>query len=377
MFPVHTFAHELSGYIEAEGRLFFDDPLFEGQKRDSGSFAVEPDYYHEWESGSSFTFVPFARFDSADSRRTHYDIRELNYLHLAESWELRVGFAKVFWGTTEFLHLVDIINQTDLVENIDGEEKLGQPMVHLSVPRDWGTVDMFVMPWFRERTFPGSKGRLRSGLVVDTGNPEYESGAKEQHVDFALRYSHTIGDWDFGIYQFVGTGREPTLIRQNNRLTPFYEQISQTGLDAQFVAGQWLWKLESIYRTGQGGAFLAAVGGFEYTLVGLADTTMDLGIIGEYAYDGRSGKSVTAFDNDIMLGTRLAVNDAASSELLFGFVQDLDNSSRALSIEASRRIGSNWKLALEGWGFFNVSQDDAYYSLRNDDYLELKLSYYF
>jgi hypothetical protein len=199
MFPVYTFANELSGYIEIEGRFFLDDPLFEGQKRDSGSFAVEPDYYHEWESGSSFTFVPFARFDSADTRRTHYDIRELNYLHLAESWELRVGFAKVFWGTTEFLHLVDIINQTDLVENIDGEEKLGQPMVHLSVPRDWGTVDMFVMPWFRERTFPGSGGRLRSGLLVDTGNPEYESGAKENHVDFALRYSHTIGDWDLGI----------------------------------------------------------------------------------------------------------------------------------------------------------------------------------
>jgi hypothetical protein len=106
-------------------------------------------------------------------------------------------------------------------------------------------------------------------------------------------------------------------------------------------------------------------------------SAMDLGIIGEYAYDGRSGKSVAAFDNDVVLGTRLAVNDAASSELLFGFVQDLDNSSRALSIEASRRIGSNWKLSLEGWGFFNVSSDDAYYSLRNDDFLELKLSYYF
>ena len=42
---------------------------------------------------------------------------------------LLVGAAKVFWGTAESRHLVDIINQTDAVEDIDEEDKLGQPMV--------------------------------------------------------------------------------------------------------------------------------------------------------------------------------------------------------------------------------------------------------
>jgi hypothetical protein len=372
-----TIAGELSGYIAAESRIFLDDPLFSGQKSDNSSFALQPEYYHEWEDGSSFIFVPFLRLDSADSRRTHFDIRELNYLWLADEYEVRAGIGKVFWGTTEFVHLVDIINQTDLIENIDEEDKLGQPMVQLSIDRDWGVLDMFALPYFRERTFPGGKGRLRPGLVVDTDHARYESAAEEHHVDFALRYSHTIGNIDFGIYHFSGTGREPTLINENNEYIPFYEQINQTGLDSQLVAGQWLWKLETLYRTGQGDGFFAGVGGFEYTMVGIAETSADLGIIGEWAYDERGDDTTTGFQNDAMFGMRLAFNDAASTELLAGLIQDVDGSARAVSVEASRRIRSNWKLSLEARAFFEIPENDPSFGLRNDDFVLLELAYYF
>ncbi len=373
---------DFSGFVEAEGRLFCKDPLFNEQDRDSGSLAFQPEYYHEWENGNSFIFTPFARLDSADARRTHFDIRELNHLWLADEWELRLGVGKVFWGTTEFLHLVDIINQTDLIENIDEEEKLGQPMAHLSVPREWGVVDMFVLPWFRERTFPGRKGRLRSQPEVDIDHVRYESGAEEHHLDFAFRYSNTVGECDFGIYHFMGTGREPTLVPELNKhgrpvLIPYYEQINQTGLDVQMVAGQWLYKLEALYRTGQGEDFFAAVGGFEYTFVGLGETGMDLGVIGEYAYDTRGDDATTIYQNDAMIGFRLTPNDAASTEFLCGLIQDVENSSRAITIEASRRIGSNWKISLEAWCFFDVPDDDLSYCVRDDDYLQLVLAYYF
>jgi len=380
--PVTGLANELSGYVAAEGRYFFYDTLFDEQEQNSGSFAFQPEYYHEWEDGPSFLFVPFGRFDSADSERTHFDIRELNYLWPTEDWELRLGVGKVFWGVTEFVHLVDIVNQTDLVENIDEEDKLGQPMVHLSVPRDWGVWDVFLLPYFRERTFPGRKGRLRHAIVVDTDHPMYESDDKEHHVDFAARYSHTVGDWDFGIYHFVGTGREPTLLpgvdtKGRPVLIPYYEQINQTGLDLQLVSGQWLWKLESLYRTGQGNGFFASVGGFEYTFVGIAETSMDLGVIGEYAYDERRDNATTVYENDTMFGLRLAMNNAESTELLAGLIQDLDCPARALSVEVSRRIGSNWKLFLQAWGFFDSPRDDLLYNVRGDDFLQIELAYYF
>jgi len=126
-----------------------------------------------------------------------------------------------------------------------------------------------------------------------------------------------------------------------------------------------------------GGCFLAGVGGFEYTLVGVADTSMDLGIIGEWAYDGRGDNTTTGFQNDAMFGLRLAFNDAANTELLGGLIQDLDNCARAVSVEASRRIGSNWKLSLEARAFFDSTPGDPLYGLRNDDLLLLELAYYF
>ncbi|MHC4329768.1 MAG: hypothetical protein ACYSWW_16765 [Planctomycetota bacterium] len=380
--PVAGLAHELSGYVSAESRFFFSNPASSEQERDNGSFAFQAEYYHEWEDGSAFLFVPFGRLDSADSERTHFDIRELNYLWPTDDWELRLGLGKVFWGVTEFVHLVDIVNQTDLVENIDEEEKLGQPMVHVSAPRDWGIVDLFLLPYFRERTFPGRRGRLRSALVVDADHAVYESDSEEHHVDFAARYSNTVGDWDFGVYHFVGTGREPTLLPGIDKkgravLIPLYEQINQTGLDLQMVAGQWLWKLESLYRTGQGEGFFASVGGAEYTLVGIAETDMDLGLIGEYAYDERGDDATTVYENDAMLGLRLAVNDADGTELLAGLIQDLDSRARALSIEASRRFGSNWKLSLQAWGFLDSPIDDLLFNVRDDDFLQVELAYYF
>ncbi len=70
---------------------------------------------------------------------THWDIRELSWIHVGNGWESRVGIRKVFWGVTEGRHLVDIINQTDQVDQVDGEEKLGQPMINLSTVRDWGS----------------------------------------------------------------------------------------------------------------------------------------------------------------------------------------------------------------------------------------------
>lgn len=382
LFPSPAQAYELSGYIKAEGRAFFNDALFPGQERHSASLAVQTEFYHEWDKGSNFIFTPFVRIDSADSERSHFDIRELNYLWLDDKWELRIGISKVFWGVTEFVHLIDIINQTDLVENIDGEDKLGQPMIHFSASRHWGAVNIYILPYFRERTFPGEKGRFRTGIAVNTDNAVYESSAKERHVDLAVRYSHTIGDWDFGIYHFNGTGREPTLLLDtddagNPDIIPYYEQIDQTGLDMQAVKGNWLFKLESLYRSGQEDDFFAGVAGTEYSFVNIASSRIDLGLIGEWAYDERGDDATTMFDNDIMVGARLAFNDAAGTEALLGVIQDIGHNGNVFTFESSRRIFHNWKINLDSFFVLDSSEEDAVHSLRNDDSVQIEMSYYF
>jgi hypothetical protein len=380
-------ALELSGDMSVEGRLFSNEPLYTNQDRNNGSIALEPEFYHEWPSSPnfSFTFIPFFRLDSADSERTHFDIRELNVLLFADSFELRIGIGKVFWGVTEFVHLIDIINQTDFVEDIEGEDKLGQPMAHLSAPTDWGVFDFFVLPYFRERTFPGRDGRLRPEVIIDTDNPLYESGAEEKHVDFALRYSHFFDFGDFGIYYFKGTSREPLFsppVNLNGQivLLPYYQQIDQVGIDLQLVTGNWLWKLEALYQDNKTESFFSTTGGFEYTFVGVGDSMIDLGLIAEYAYDDRNSEATTSFENDLLFGLRLGINDAAGTEFLAGLSHDLDNKGNVLRFEMSRRITDNVKIFLEGWNFFNIEPDDYYYYLydiRDDDFVRLQIFYYF
>jgi hypothetical protein len=375
-------AHEFSGYVLGEGRVFANSAIHPGQKDGSASLAVQPEYYHEWEDGSSFTFVPFFRLDSADDERTHFDLRELTYIGLHEDFEVRVGVRKVFWGTTEVLHLVDIINQTDLVENTDTEDKLGQPMLNLSTSRDWGTVDLFVLPFFRERTFPGREGRLRGAAFVDTDRAIYESAAEEWHTDWAIRYSQIFGDVDLGLYYFYGTSRDPTLLpgtddHGNSILVPFYEQIHQTGMDVSYVVGEWLWKMEALYRAGQGADdYFAWTGGLEYTFTRAFDSPMDVGVVLEGMYDER-GNDATAFESDIVLGLRLAANDAAGSEALFGWVQDVGSDARSLFLEASRRFGDHLKLSLELRGFLSQPETDFLFQQRDDDLMQLELFYYF
>ena len=343
-----------SGYIAGEWRGFLNTAAVPTQHGDNSSLSMQLEYYRDWDGGNqSLTFTPFLRIDGHDKQRSHFDVRELNWTTVGDDWELTVGIGKVFWGVTESQHLVDIINQTDLVESIDGEEKLGQPLIRLGLVRDWGNVDLFVLPGFRERTFPSRAGRLRTMPPVDIAESEYDSSRGRDHIDAAIRWFHTIGDWDIGLSHFSGTSREPDFRPANDGagrtvLIPVYKTIDQTGLDVQATKGDWLWKLEVISRSGQGDRYTAATGGFEYTLYGIMESSADIGLIAEYLYDDRGHAATTPFADDLFLGARLAMNDEASSELLAGTIVDLENQSRVFSIEASRRLGDDWKLSLEG-----------------------------
>lgn len=380
--PVFSAAGEWSGHLDAEVRWFTQDPFDQRQPESALSLAFAPEYYNEWNEGAdSFAFKPFFRWDQRDSERTHFDLREMLWIHAGDGWELRAGVGKVFWGVTEALHLVDVINQTDLVENPDGEQKLGQPLLKLSLEREWGTLDLFMLPGFRERTYPGSHGRLRPQPVVETSDAEYESGAGQRHVDFALRWSRAIGDWDIGLAHFHGTGREPTLLPALKGtkvvLVPYYEIIDQTSLDLQATKDAWLWKLEALRRSGQGRTFAAATGGFEYTLYGIAGGDGDLGILLEYLWDERGSSATTPFQDDLFFGLRWSANDEQSTELLAGIVRDWSSDAALYSIEGSRRLGQAWKISLQARFWSDFPNSDPAYTLSRDDYLELTLQRYF
>jgi len=166
---------------------------------------------------------------------------------------------------------------------------------------------------------------------------------------------------------------------------PVYVQSQQIGLDAQIIVNNLLLKAELIHRDSHKlnaqNQFTryqtnALVAGFEYTLVGIGDSVYDLGIIGEYLYD--EWESITPFQKDWMTGLRWVFNDTQSTEILMGHIIDLDDQSQIWTLEASRRIGDNWKAELKGRWVSNVDSDNYFVkTYQQDDLISFKVSYYF
>ena len=381
--PARAGEVDISGSVELQARAFWHDPQWVGQDDQALQPSVVSTTEFRWrneEGNQRASFIPYLRWDATDDERSLADLKEAYWAFEGDDYELLVGANTVFWGVTESVHLVDIINQTDFAGDIDGEDKLGQPMVSLALQRDWGEISGFVMPYFRERTFTGVDGRFRPPLPVDTDKPLYESSNEENHVDLALRYSHYIGDVDIGLHAFSGTSREPRFVpaADGQSLLPVYDQIDQFGVDLQYTKEAWLWKLEAIARDGVSHSFAAAVGGFEYTMYQVSDSSADIGLLLEYQYDGRNEfEPVTIADNDVFVGTRLALNDIQDTAVLAGVAYDVDTGETFVNIEAERRFGDNWFGELRVRAFSGAKPGDTTYWLQKDDYVQLSIARYF
>lgn len=387
----NAYAVDLSGFAAADLRTFAEPAGLFGQNPGAVGTSVfmQPEIRHEWSNGTHrATVIPFGRYDTLDGRRTHWDLREANWLYKGEGWNILAGVGKVFWGVTESRHLIDIVNQTDEVESIRGEDKLGQPMVNLNVATRFGNLSLLYLPYFRERTYPSARGRLRFELPVDTDQSRIQH-ANNWHPDWAVRWSHTFGRWDIGLAYFSGISREPRLVPNSfltpTALVPVYELINQVSVDIQGAVGKWLLKLEAMTRDVPGKRFAAAVAGFEYTESGIWGSSADLGLLFEYQYDGREKLSRTMLtntlptpnNNDIFVGMRFALNDEQNSQVLFGVTIDLDTRATVASLKGSRRVGNNWKVEVESLAFFNVPQTDILIGPSRDDYVQIRLIRFF
>ena len=357
---------------------------------------------------------PFARYDKHDHERSHADLREAKYRYVNGPFEATIGADKEFWGVTEFLHLVDIINQTDNVESTDGEQKLGQPMVKFSYASRYGTLTAYALPFFRIRQYVDpKKGRPNGGFIVDDNTTLFESGEGRRTDDYALRYQNNFGPFDIGLSWFDGTARDPQLLvpfppeasglaNGLPMLQAHYAYLTQAGLDVQATLGPWLLKLEATQasenrylpdpdfadrpstRMAQEEVdIFRATGGFEYTFYNLFDSGTDLGLVAEYMYDERKGDAPHPFGNDIGIGLRWTANDPQSTAILFGGLIDLDTDSSSISLEAERRLGRSFKAILEARFIDKVGEnddgeEDAFAAaLADEDSIRFRLAYYF
>lgn len=375
---------ELEGNIEAEMRVFTNDVDMRDTYQLNFSFSADPILEMFWDRGDqSITVNPFWRIDQHDRERTHWDIRQLKWIGVFDNWEFRAGVDRVFWGVTESAHLVDVINQDDQLEDIDGEDKLGQPLVSASYQSDWGTITGYLLPYFRDRKFPGRKGRPSAPLLVDEDQAVFGAGDNRWLLDWALRYTHYFGPVDVGLSYFNGLSRDPTLLPGLNAdgelvLTPFYDKINQVGVDTQLTLGSWLFKFEGITvdpRTSD--RYWSFAGGTEYTFYEVFGSGADIGILVEYLWDSRGQIGPSASESDLFFGVRWEGNDVSTTRVLGGVVLDLDTSSKAVFVEASRRFGDNWRITLDARFFLSVPPGDPLFVFRTEDFVQLRIARFF
>ncbi|MEE2730823.1 MAG: hypothetical protein VYA55_08360 [Pseudomonadota bacterium] len=330
---------------------YFKDPGEFGQTQHAAALRLSAEYFTSWNDDMDlFTFRPYLLLDFQDSERTHFDIREALWIHVGEDWELRSGVTRVFWGKTEFINLVDVINQQDLVDGDD--EKLGQPMINLSLVHDWGLFDFYLLLGFRERTYPGTDGRLRTPILVDTDNAQYSSDTGPNDIDWAARWQRPLNDYvEMGLSLFSGVDREPwysfNFDLDNPMLVPNYHHKDQLGVELEFLYEGWAVKFEAVGVSSAREEYWAAVTGIEYSFYGLFGTNIDMTLITEFMHDSREDLAPGYLEHDIGIGGRFSFNDEYDTNMLGGFLWDPDTEEKVISLEFERRLYSDLKLEIQ------------------------------
>lgn len=356
------------------------------------------------------------------------------------AWELNVGINQVFWGVTESQNLVNVLNQSDSLEGFFTTAKLGQPLLSFTwlsnnafaQDADWGNVGFYVLPIFRAQKYIGSTSRLRPDpLMRFLDAPIYQSAQGTKHVDYALRYWHNLSTLDIGISYFQGTNRQPSIygviddvplpisgevVRlPTYEVRPYYGQMQQVGLDVQWALDAFLFKLEAIHRRGQDNFFISTITGqtpdeptvelcvntifssqrqcgfdnqvrdnhfsaytvgLEYSLGAVAGA--DVILVGEYNGDSRGNTALNILQNDLLLGAHIALSNTASTIIKLGLIRDLHFNSLIASLELSTRLADRVSLDVEAKSFVRINREDSVlYQVRDDDYAQLGISYFF
>ena len=382
-----------SGRFTAETRLHMHTPSRPDQRHHAWAVTVEPRIEVHGKCGLMFAVSPWVQHHSDYDDTLRWDLREA-YLGLHDdAWRMRLGYTRVSWGAMDALRLIDIINQRDRFDLLDGAEKLGQPMLAFTLYPGVGTLELYALPYFREMPFPDRRGRLRPPLPVDTDRPLYESGSTHETIDLAARFLHTVGTLDFGLHLFQGRNRMPLLVPDDlippilrdpgpspdPMLVPLYEDIRQVGMEAQWALSGWLLKCEAFHRSGFLERYAAFAGGVERTLYGWAGTRADLSLLAEYVYDerGTSSAAMTIFDNDLLLGFRLARGGISDLTMEGGVLYDLDTGETIATLQAGRRIGSAGRIDADLWFLLNTPDDSVLHPFRREDHLRVQWSWTF
>ena len=375
-------AVQASGLVAADGRVFAYDPKYPGQNRGDGvSLVAEPQFDMKSENGvHKATLRPFYRLDPNDEKRSHADVRDASYRLSTGHFEAGLGAGIFTWGVLESHKPTDVMNQTDFVEATDGSQKLGQPYGSVGWVGDSAALRLYYLPYFRDRTFQGVRGRPRFSIPVDTDSPIIDARLRRWQPSGAARFTLNLGDFDLGAGLFTGLSREPRFVAEltTGSISPRYDVMHQGSVDAQLTLGALVLKAEGFARLWGDSlrAFAGGGAGADYTFFKLIGEG-DLSFAAEFLFDTRPLEAApTFFQHDAFVGMRIAANDASSTEALAGGIVDVVDQSTFARAGVSRRFGEHFRVSVDV-NVFLGPRGKLESSFLKDDNAHARIAYFF
>ncbi len=260
--------------------------------------------------------------------------------------ELTAGKLRRFWGSTDGVNPVDVLNPRDLSFPPDGE-KLAVPLVHAGVYTDDVKVEFAVVPVFTPAVLPGAAWRpaltpqLPPGMtLVGVLAPEDNRPAAElRNVQFGVRSTLDLGQFDVSATYFHGFRTQPT---QSARVEPTgtpgqvklqpvlnYDRIELVGLDFSGIVGDVVLRGEAAYQITAdpngtdptiGNHSLQAVLGGEYLIPGGPRTVVQ----GIFDYTAPDAGEAATMAYKLMLA--MMYQPSTRTQFDLGWIQSLDGS---------------------------------------------------
>ena len=372
--------YENYGNIVLKGSRFSGEPVNTLSGKDFGVFEISPKL--NVERNDIYFNLELIVKKLSSKNDIFYDIKEANVNFENSTWSFLLGSTEEFWGKTETLNPVDIINSNNYDEGLSKPNKLGEVMIKANREIGIGDLSIYYLPNFRPNKYPSKKSRLNLPIEVNDDEANYVNSADKNMQQFALRFSGYYEDLDFGISVFEGISRDPFFTFVSGKMVPSYSKISQYGIEVQQLLGEWIVKGEFINREGQQNIsgslkdYSSGVVGLERSLYGLIDGNTDLTFFLEYAKDSRGVSAHQSNQNDVFLVNRITLNDIHDTSISFAISRDLNTESGIFNSIISRRIFGLFKTDLEVFIPLDLKSDIHLNSSSKDKSLGMNVSWF-
>ena len=372
--------YETYGNIVLKGSRFSDEPVNTLSSKDFGVFEINPKL--KVERNDIYFNLELIVKKLSSKKDVFYDIKEANVNFENSTWGFLLGSTEEFWGKTETLNPVDIINSNNYDEGLSKPNKLGEFMIKANREIGIGDLSIYYLPNFRPNKYPSKKSRLSLPIEVNDNEANYVNGADKNMQQFALRFSGYYEDLDFGISVFEGISRDPFFTLVSGKMVPSYSKILQYGIEVQQLLGEWIIKGEFINREGQQNIsgslkdYSSGVVGLERSLYGLISGNTDLTFFLEYSKDSRGVSAHQSSQNDVFFANRISLNDIHDTSISFALSRDLNTESGIFNSIISRRIFGLFKTDLEVFIPLDLKNDIHLTSSSKDKSLGINVSWF-